>query len=222
MNITICSLTCYNIDFNNRTMQQPLTWFERLPVISRDQLPIKRKINDIFELIGEEFRCSPNRNLIVHVYQGANEAGHQWYPFHRATNILNMEKASIFYCNIKMVKDNWWNPKDLVDWLLNSDVHFIITHNHQGLEQLSWDMVELYNEVQGLRYHLRCPIWTQDKFDYLSAIASDGLCNPTYKVDLNIESLMDFEKIRDDIVWLLKYKDSVLYTALKDRIRNNI
>jgi len=63
-------------------------------------------------------------------------------------------------------------------------------------------MVELYNEVQRLRYHngypnrihLRCPIWTQDKFDYLSAIANDGLCNPTYKIDLNIESLMEFAK----------------------------
>ena len=97
--------------FLTRTMQQPLTCFERLPINVRDQLPIKRKINDIFELIGEEFRCSPNRNLIVHVYQGANEAGHQWYPFHRATNILNMEKVSILYCNIKMVKDNLWNPK---------------------------------------------------------------------------------------------------------------
>ena len=83
--------------------------------MSSDQLPIKRKINDIFELIGEEFRCSPSRNLVVHVYQGANEAGHQWYPFHRDTNILNMEKVSIVYCNIKMVKDNSCNPKDLVD-----------------------------------------------------------------------------------------------------------
>jgi hypothetical protein len=46
---------------------------------------------------------------------------------------------------------------------------------------------------------LRCPIWTQDKYDYLSAIANDGLCNPTYKVDLNIESLMDFEKIKDEV-----------------------
>ena len=53
-------------------MQQPLTCFERLPVKARHQLPIKRKINDIFELIGEEFRCSPNRNRIV-----GNEDGHQ-------------------------------------------------------------------------------------------------------------------------------------------------
>ena len=53
-----------------------------------------------------------------------------------------------------------------LDWLLNSDIHFIITHIHQGLEQLGWDMVELYNEVQRLHYHngypnriqLRCPI----------------------------------------------------------------
>ena len=47
---------------------------ERLPIISRDQ----RKVIDTFELINEEFRCSPNRNRIVHVYQGGNEAGHQW------------------------------------------------------------------------------------------------------------------------------------------------
>ena len=83
-----------------------------------------------------------------------------------------------------MIKDNSWNPKDLVDLLMNSDVHFIITHIHQGLEQLGWDMVELYNEVQRFRYHigypnrihLRCPIRTQDKFDYFSALA---ICNPT-------------------------------------------
>ena len=54
-------------------MQQPLTCFERLPVKARDQLPIKRKINDIFELIGEEFRCSPNRNRIVGNEDGHNE-----------------------------------------------------------------------------------------------------------------------------------------------------
>ena len=32
----------------------------------------KPKINDIFELVGEEFGCSPNRNRIV-----GNEDGHQ-------------------------------------------------------------------------------------------------------------------------------------------------
>jgi hypothetical protein len=88
--------------------------------------------------------------------------------------ILNMEKVSILYCNIKMFKDYLWTPKDLIDWLLNSDVHFIITHIHQGLEQLSWDMVELYNEVQRLRYHngypnrihSRCPILLTSDISY--------------------------------------------------------
>ena len=74
-----------------------------------------------------------------------------------------MEKVVVVYCNIKMVKDKRWNPKDLVDWLLDSDVHFIITHIHQGLEQLCWNMEDLYIEVQ--RLHL-----------WISKLPSSGDC----------------------------------------------
>jgi len=50
------------------------------------------------------------------------------------------------------------------------------THSQhgEGLEQLSWDMVELYNEVQRLRYHngypnrihSRCPILLTSDISY--------------------------------------------------------
>ena len=86
-----------------------------------------------------------------------------------------------------MVKDNRWNPQDLIDWLLDCDVHFIIAHIHQGLEQLCWNMEDLYLQVQRLYrhygypngQHLACPIWTQTKFDYLSVITKYEFCNPT-------------------------------------------
>ena len=175
---------------------------EGYPTMFDRKLGGKRKLNNIFELIGDQFQ----RRLIIHVYQGANEAGHQWYPFHRATKVLNMDKVAIIYCNIKMVKDNNWSPKELVDWLLDCDVHFIITHIHQGLEDMHWRMNELYEEVQRLHkhagypngQHLRCPIWTQDKYDYLVALSAENKCNPTVRIEL-VEN-MDYCKIKEKVV----------------------
>jgi hypothetical protein len=92
-----------------------------------DHKSIKPRLNDICELLGVDLGYRPEK-ITIHVYQGANEAGHQWNSFHRATSTLDIDKVVIVYCNIKMVKDNRWNPKDLIDWLLDCDVHFIITY----------------------------------------------------------------------------------------------
>ena len=82
---------------------------------------IKPRLNDICELLGVDLGYRPEK-ITIHVYQGANEAGHQWNSFHRVTSTLDIDKVIIVYCNIKMVKDNRWNPKDLIDWLLDCDV----------------------------------------------------------------------------------------------------
>ena len=95
-----------------------------------DHKSVKPLLNDIYELLGVELGYRPEK-ITIHVYHGANEVGHQWSSFHRATSTLDIDKVVIVYCNIKMVKDNRWNPKDLIDWLLDCDVHFIITHIHQ-------------------------------------------------------------------------------------------
>ena len=164
-----------------------------------DQKLAKPRFNDILELLGDELRYRPEK-IKIHVYQGANEAGHQWNPFHRATSALDMEKVVVVYCNIKMVKDK--------RWLLDSDVHFIITHIHQGLEQLCWNMEDLYIEVQRLYRHygypngknLTCPIWTQNKFDYLIAITKYEMCNPTIKIELKAGNLMDYTVVKATII----------------------
>jgi hypothetical protein len=35
--------------------------------------------------------------------------------------------------NVGQVKRNGWSPSDLVDWLLDCDIHWIVCHPHQGL-----------------------------------------------------------------------------------------
>jgi hypothetical protein len=66
---------------------------------------------------------------------------------------------------------------DIVNWLLEGDIHFIISHIHQGIVKL--------HDHPGFPSgdNLQCPVFTQDKYKYLSVLMSKGLCNPTLKVD---------------------------------------
>ena len=67
-------------------------------------------------------------------------------------------------------------PTDLIDWLLDSDIHIIATHVHQGIPR--WSASIVYTELQRLRNHcgfpsgdqLQCPVFTQHKFNYLYGI----------------------------------------------------
>ena len=76
--------------------------------------------------------------------------------------------------------------QSIVQLLLSSDVHLIITHMHQGImELLRWNMTDLVLELQLLYSHpgyptgrsLEDPIFLQDKFKYQSQfIPSHRLC----------------------------------------------
>ena len=67
-------------------------------------------------------------------------------------------------------------PTDLIDWLLDSDIHIIATHVHQGIPR--WSTSIVYTELHRLRNHcgfpsgdqLQCPVFTQHKFNYLYGI----------------------------------------------------
>ena len=80
----------------------------------------------------------------------------------------------------------------VIDWLLGSHIHFVITHPHQGLEG-SYNVKEIYDEVGRLKFHqgfpsmntLNCPIFCQDKFRYLIPLnEADDLMLPTYRIPL--------------------------------------
>jgi hypothetical protein len=70
----------------------------------------------------------------------------------------------------------------LIDWLLGSHVHFLLTHPHQGVGNHSdLIVVGIYEEVERLRYDcgqpslekLDCPIFRQDKWKYLQDVGND-------------------------------------------------
>lgn len=84
-----------------------------------------------------------------------------------------------------------FTPSDLVEWLLSSHIHFIPCHPHQGASGLNWDVVDLYNQLKRLEDHpgfpnkgyLTCPIFTQNKIEYLHAVPQ--FTNPTLQIKLD-------------------------------------
>ena len=75
-------------------------------------------------------------------------------------------------------------PKDVIDWLLRSDIHFIICHLHQHTMP-DWDITELITQYKRLETHngfptaenLRCPVFTQNKLKYLELIDQNAINN---------------------------------------------
>lgn len=94
--------------------------------------------------------------------------------------------------SLKELRENKWSVRQLVNWLINSHMHFIVAHPHQGTDNFGWACEDLYDELQRLRYHpgfprldqLRCPVFTQDKFAYYEALP-DGIMLPTFKIPLS-------------------------------------
>jgi hypothetical protein len=130
------------------------------------------------------------------VYIGA-EDGIQVVPFKSAwfRSKLYTKGWTIEYMNTRYINESAWSPQNLVDWLLDSDVHFILTHVHQGIgKYLQWDMVDLEENLQRLRKHpgfpngeqLMCPVFLQDKYNYLNKLPFSTI-NDTYKIFLTAD-----------------------------------
>ena len=88
--------------------------------------------------------------------------------------------------------------EEVVEWLLRSHIHFISAHMHQGisLENLtsqgkSWDLQLYQQQLNRLKFHpgltmgdfLDCPVFLQDKYEYLTHLNFGEYCNPTFKFD---------------------------------------
>ena len=78
----------------------------------------------------------------------------------------------------------------MIDWLLQSDIHFIICHLHQHTMP-EWDATELITQYKRLESHngfptaenLRCPVFTQNKLKYLELIDQQHI-NNTFAIPL--------------------------------------
>lgn len=81
--------------------------------------------------------------------------------------------------DLKAMREQQLDIRDLITWLLGSHIHFAITHPHQGMEEASnCTIQQIYQEVDRLKFHpgfpsgvqLQCPIFLQDKWKYLQHV----------------------------------------------------
>lgn len=88
----------------------------------------------------------------------------------------------MYHC-CESVRTANWDPDQLVRWLCDGDIHFILTHVHQGLPSWSFRrVVDAVTRQSGMCSRLRdhigfpmgnevdCPIWLQDKYRYIQGV----------------------------------------------------
>ena len=132
----------------------------------------------------------------------------QLIPFQRSIALyINspLYKVNIRYYTCDDIKSKMLTEKQFVDLMLTCDIHFILTHIHQNMDRLNWSMTTLYNEVLRLQAHngfpsgpeLECPIFTQNKIEYIRCLLPLQMANPTLKINFNDEG--NFECYRQQI-----------------------
>ena len=121
---------------------------------------------------------SGKKKMLIRVF-GGGEMGWQIEPFeHAIRQYVANGTATCEIMHVKEIKKRRWGPHDFINWLLESDAHFIITHLHQGIPK--WDINEILDALGRLYYHLGfptgqqlfCPIFTQNKLKYLVCLPS--------------------------------------------------
>lgn len=162
------------------------------------------------------------KRVLVRCFKGAHNA-QQEIPLNNAIQeFLDKKLVTVEYLLCDQVKKLHLTEEGVVDWLLDSDVHLIITHVHQNIvEHLGWNMDVLMYQLQKLNSHpgypyrqlLRDPIFLQDKYDYIHIMKD--FCNPTLKIairkdnsysvdDLSLISSFLHEQQRNTICWMMK------------------
>ena len=141
------------------------------------------KMNGLKNLISEhaieQVQKKSRTVCLVRVFQGGRNA-RQLEPVQQAlAEFVKRKLIEVEYIDTDTVKMQHLTVQSIVQWLLSSDVHLIITHMHQGImELLRWNMTDLVLELQLLYSHpgyptgrsLEDPIFLQDKFKYIEPI----------------------------------------------------
>ena len=149
-------------------------------IISREDSIVSREdLMSIWNLLEQ------NQSIIVGVQFKA-----AWYRSNITSKQWNVE-----YIEVKNINENHMTPRMLVDWLLGSDIHFILSHVHQGIASyLQWNVQELEFQLQRLTNHLGfpkgknllCPVFLQNKFEYLRLL-------PTATVNQTLQIFLTFD-----------------------------
>ena len=87
---------------------------------------------------------------------------------------------------------SWDHPSFLINWLLESDIHFILCQGIHSQMFGIWSPSDCIEELKRLEFHtgfpsghnLRDPVFSGDKFEYLCALSE--YCNPSFKIPLDL------------------------------------
>jgi hypothetical protein len=107
-------------------------------------------------LLIESMNKSPvKRSNLVVVHGGDRSPQYQIFKVAFASFEMNFNKnvdIQIEYLGPKEIGERRWNPSQLVDWLLECDVHIILTHLNQGRlsHSLIWCMRDLLKQMEHL------------------------------------------------------------------------
>ena len=145
--------------------------------------------------LAEELRKKLQKYIIIRVFSGS----------------FNNKQSNAFQCGLEEVqrdvqlkfgvvlnieimtnnvaKTTFEDSNELFVWLLNTDIHFILCHPHQGLVH-KWKPNDIYKNITLLKNHfgfpfrsqLLCPVFTQNKYDYIYAVKD--ICIPTVIVSI--------------------------------------
>lgn len=147
----------------------------------------------------------------IHIFVG-DEGSMQMLPFIGAMDALGstINRSSCELMTFSKLKDlirfKQWTQDTFLKWLRDADIYIIICHIHQGFayEPLRWDPVDFYQKLyDNLKGRigfpsgegLRCPIFTQNKVEYIAALAD--IMNPTSIVPIAWH--YDYSLLKGDI-----------------------
>ena len=104
--------------------------------------------SSISEHAMEQVQKKSRRLCLVRVFQGGRNA-RQLEPVQQALAEFERKKLiDVEFIDIDTVKTQHLTVQSIVQWLLSSDVHLIITHMHQGImELLGWNMILIIDQV---------------------------------------------------------------------------
>lgn len=145
-------------------------------------LGLPTEIFNSFVANGEAAENSQISNILIRVFIGGRDSVQQdkFADAMMSTRHIWDVKMKHFprqeYLITDTAKDRGWGIVEIVDWLLESDIHFILNHVHQGITAIDCRAVNV--NLQRLYHHpgfpngeqLSCPIFQQDKFNYIRSI----------------------------------------------------
>jgi len=151
--------------------------------------------------------------LLIRIF-GGGSSSHQTLHLQGAISRLNVDRkqCKVEVLNCDDVNTHHLSIRDVINWLLSSHIHICSAHLHQGIQReilasqgFNWDMKNIRSEIQRLKYHpgfpcgesLQCPVFLQDKFDYIKLL--ENCVNPTFKYvrpSNSIEMELSFKNLR--------------------------